>query len=135
MIVVDTNVLVYYYVRGDFTESAIHVHVSDPVWVAPYLWRSEFRNTLLLYLRKTLLTMKQVQQITMAAERRMHGYEFHVAMQEVYELAAGSSCSAYDCEYVVLARELGVPLVTADRDILHGFPDTAVSLQQFVDPR
>src|SRR5439155_280647 len=44
VIVVDTNLLVYLYVSGQNTAQAETVLVRDPVWVAPLLWRSEFRN-------------------------------------------------------------------------------------------
>ena len=39
---------------------------------------------------------------------------------------ATSHCSAYDCEFVALALELEVPLVTADRQLLRSFPRIAV---------
>ena len=132
MIVVDTNVLVYYYVKGDYTEGAVSVHARDPVWVAPFMWRSEFRNTMLLYLRRQLLSLAQIGRITRAAENRMQSYEFYTATSDVYRLAAASSCSAYDCEFVALAQELGIPLITADRRVLHEFPETAVDLAAFV---
>lgn len=133
MIVVDTNVLVYYYVQGDHTSDAAAVHEKNPVWVAPFLWRSEFCNTMMLYLRQELLTLSRVMRITQAAESRMQGNEFHIALNDVYRLAAASSCSAYDCEFVALARTLQVPLVTADRQVLRDFPETAVSLQDFAN--
>ena len=40
-------------------------------------------------------------------------------------LANRSRCSAYDCEFVVAAQQLGVPLVTEDRAVLVAFPDVA----------
>jgi len=43
-----------------------------------------------------------------------------------------SDCSAYDCEYVALAQDLDVPLVTTDRQVLREFPKIAVSLEKFV---
>ena len=41
------------------------------------------------------------------------------------ELVSKSDCSAYDCEFVALARSMGLPLVTEDRSILRDFPGTA----------
>jgi len=43
-----------------------------------------------------------------------------------------SRSSAYDCEFVALARELGISPVTTDSQILSAFPETAVSLAGFV---
>jgi predicted nucleic acid-binding protein len=47
------------------------------------------------------------------------------------ELATRSKSSSYDCEYVALAQDLGVKLVTTDKQILREFPKTAVSLEKF----
>ena len=46
MIVVDTNLLVYLYVRGQRSAQADAVYHRDQEWAAPMLWRSEFRNVL-----------------------------------------------------------------------------------------
>jgi predicted nucleic acid-binding protein len=62
----------------------------------------------------------------------MRHREFDVSSLQVLELAAASTCSAYDCEFVALAQDLGVPLVTVDRQILDQFPQIAVSLDSFV---
>ena len=48
MIVVDTNILVYLYLPTKYTPHAEKLLENDPVWIAPYLWRSEFRNVLAL---------------------------------------------------------------------------------------
>ena len=56
-----------------------------------------------------------------------------VASEQVLQLATSSGCSAYDCEFVAAAQQLGVPLVTEDRAILTAFPDLARSLDLFND--
>jgi predicted nucleic acid-binding protein len=56
-----------------------------------------------------------------------------MASDDVIELAAGSGCSAYDAEFVVLAKDLGVPLVTTDRELLEKFPETAVTPGRFLE--
>jgi len=49
----------------------------------------------------------------------------------VLDLVAVSDCSAYDCEYVALARHLNVKLVTTDNKILGSFPERAIELGVF----
>ena len=43
-----------------------------------------------------------------------------------------TKCSTYDCEFVALAHTDGVRLLTVDREILHEFPEVAISLKRFV---
>jgi predicted nucleic acid-binding protein len=54
-----------------------------------------------------------------------------VSAERVLGLVARSTCTAYDCEYVALAQELAVPLVTADKQVLRAFPDHTCSLKDF----
>lgn len=61
----------------------------------------------------------------------MTGREYTVVVDHVLRLAGGSGCSAYDCEFVGLAQDLGVPLVTADRRVLRAFPSDTVALDVF----
>ncbi|WP_420641638.1 type II toxin-antitoxin system VapC family toxin [Candidatus Leptofilum sp.] len=133
MIVVDTNIIVYFHVEGDHTKEAWQVFQKDSEWYAPFLWQSEFRNTMFRYLRSNLLLQTDVLEFAEAAEKMMIGNELHLLPNDIFPFAASSSCSAYDCEFVALAKELGVPLVTADKQILREFPETAVSPQQFVN--
>ena len=135
MIVVDTNLLVYLYVSGQNTAQAETVLVRDPVWVAPLLWRSEFRNVLAGLVHRRGLGLDDAVRIAHEAERRMAGGEYTVASQQVLELAARSGCSAYDCEFVGLARDLRVSFVTGDRQILAAFQSTAISPTAFVARR
>lgn len=62
----------------------------------------------------------------------MDGAEYAVSSTNVMRLVTKSSCSAYDCEFVALAQDLDISLVTTDKRILKAFPKTAVSLDEFV---
>ena len=132
MIVVDTNLLVYLYVRSEHSERADKAFVKDPDWIAPLLWRSEFLNVLTACLRKGIVNFEAAIEIVGEAELLMEGGEYTVSSLDVLNLAAQSRCSAYDCEFIALARELNIPLVTTDRQILSDFPETAVRLDAFV---
>lgn len=104
----------------------------DSHWIAPVLWRSEFRNALAGAMRqRPPLTLESAIEIANLAEEIMAGNEFVVASPAVMRLVAKSDCSAYDCEFVALAEEQRVPLVTVDRQILRDFPKVAVALEKF----
>ncbi len=133
MIVVDTNTLAYLFIPGKHTSQARQALKKDAGWLAPLLWRSEFRNILASYLRQNLLALSQALQMMQAAEDLMRGGEYEVASIKVLNLAAQSGCSAYDCEFVALGRDVDVPVVTSDRKMLQVFPADTVSLEMFAD--
>lgn len=128
MIVVDTNVLAYLYLPTEHTVRAEALLERDPVWVAPVLWRSEFRNVLAGYLRRGALSLGAALELQAEAESLMAGREYDVSSPTVLALAQGSGCSAYDCEFVALASQLGVPLVTRDARLLKAFPEATSRL-------
>lgn len=128
MIVVDTNVLAYLYLPGEHTAAAEALLARQPDWAAPVLWRSELRNVLAGCLRRGLLTFEQASAIQREAQELMQGAEHEVDSRQVLQLAQRSGCSAYDCEFVALAQQLGVPLATMDGQVMRAFPDIAHSL-------
>lgn len=131
MIVVDTNVIGYLFLSSEQSPFAENALQKDSEWAAPILWRSELRNVLTLYMRKNLLTLEQAQRIINAALELLRGREYEASSYEVMRLASESSCSAYDCEFIAVANDLKVPLVTVDRQLLSEFPAVAVSLNSF----
>jgi len=131
VIVVDTNVISYLFFAGTHTAKAEGVFRKDPDWAAPILWRSEFRNVLAQYLHRDQMSVGEAIEFMDEAETLMQGREYRVSSQRVLALTANSRCSAYDCEFVALAEDLGLPLVTADSKILRQFPATAVAFGDF----
>ncbi len=133
MIVVDTNLIAYLYLTSDHSPQAERAFLKDPYWAAPLLWRSELRSVLALYIRKKLLRVEDAERIMEEASTLMQDREYEITSRQVLHLVASSTCSAYDCEFVALAQDLGVPLVTTEKQILDQFPDVAISLERFVE--
>src|SRR3989304_1873414 len=106
MIVVDTKIIGYLYLTSDYSSLAEYALLKDPLWSAPILWRSELRNVLALYIRKEILSLAEAQGVMEEASRLMQDREYEVTSQQVLELVTMSSCSAYDCEFVALAKDL-----------------------------
>jgi len=132
MIVVDTNVVCYFYLDSDYSSLAENVFKKDSRWSVPFLWRSEFRSVLSLYIKKKLLTLSEAIDIFEFAEELLKNNEYNVNTVQVLNLSYESNCSAYDCEFVTLAKDLNVPLVTEDKKVLSSFPDTAISMKKFI---
>ena len=128
MIVVDSNVLAYLYLPGEYTAAAEALLEQDSDWAAPILWRSEFRNILAGYLRRKAITFEQAVSLQREAESLLEGAEFELESLAVLELVRDSDCSAYDCEFIALAMRLDTTLVTMDKKLLRAFPKRAIAL-------
>lgn len=128
MIVVDTKIIAYLYLPSEWTNAAVALFKRDADWAAPRLWRSEFRDVLAGYMRRQVITFDQANALQHEAEGMLGGMEYDVDSTSVLELVRDSDCSAYDCEYVALAKKLGVKLVTMDQKLLKAFPNLADSL-------
>jgi predicted nucleic acid-binding protein len=133
VIVVDTNVIAYCWLRGDRSDQAHRLRRLDADWHVPALWRSEFRNVLAGYLRDGSLTASQVREVMTRAETALAGREHYLPSGNVFDVIERTRLSAYDAEFVALAEILGVTLVTEDRAIVRAFPDLALDLAAALD--
>jgi len=131
MIVADTNLIVYLFINGDKTPLAQEVLKKDPHWIVPPLWQSEFRNVLAGHIRRGM-KLAQAKRIMEEAMSTFEDREVAPSSEKILELISRSDCSAYDCEFVALASQLDVPLVTADKQLKRQFPNEAKSLEDFV---
>ena len=128
MIVVDTNILAYLYLPGEFTEKAEKLLSEHAEWAAPQLWRSEFRNILAGYMRRGTFDLQHAIALQREAEALLASGEYAIDSEAVLELVKNSDCSAYDCEFVALAQMLRVKLCTMDAKLLKAFPAIAKPL-------
>ena len=132
MIIVDANLIGALFLRSDQSPLATEVFEKDPDWYAPLLWQSEMRSLLTSYLRHKLITLDKAMQIMDEVHGLMMEHERHVSSGRVLELVTTSKCTSYDCEYVALAKEMNLTLVTFDKEIVGAFPGVAIFPQDFI---
>jgi predicted nucleic acid-binding protein len=132
VIVVDAMVIADLLLAEPGRASSSGVLEADPQWAAPILWRSEVANVLATRVRHGERTLESVLECFANGLELLEGKEHPVPHDRVLRACAASGCTAYDCEYVVLAEMRGVPLVTGDRQVLDAFPGLAVSPEAFV---
>lgn len=129
MIVVDTNVMVYLLAgEGPSADRAADLLLRDPEWAAPPILFSELRNVLAGSVRRGLVALPDALSMHDDAALILGDRTAGVDGVAVLRAALDLGLSAYDAEFVVLARTLGVALVTEDREVLLAAGDVAVRL-------
>ena len=129
MIVVDTNVMVRLLMGGaDGTDAAV-LFERETEWAAPSILMSELHNVLIGFVRRGALTSEQAKAMSDDAAVVLGGRIAGVSGHQVIDVALECGLSAYDAQFVTLARVLGVPLATLENEVLRGAADVAVSLR------
>jgi predicted nucleic acid-binding protein len=132
MIVADTNTIAYLYLPTAQTDDVVSLLHKDPHWVAPLLWRSEFRNVLALYVRKGIIDLSTAIAMQSQAEQQLAENEYSVNSTDVLTLTSESGCSAYDCEFISLAKSLNLKLITSDKKLIQMFPEIAMTVGDYL---
>ena len=128
MIVVDTNVMVRLVVGGPDGLEAARLLRADRNWAAPALLFSELRNVLIGFVRGGGVSLDQAREMCDGAALVVAGRIASVSSTQVIDIAQECGLTAYDAEFVAVARALGVRLATLDSKILRAAPDVAVPL-------
>lgn len=131
MIVVDVNVVAYLLIQGENTVSAQAVWQRDQAWCLPPLWRHELLNVLATYVKIGGATPEETRALWRDALRLFAAGEREIDMERALATAVEYGISAYDAQYVTLAADLRLPLVTADRRLRKVFPGRLFSMQEF----
>jgi len=133
MIVADSNLIAYLLIPGDKSALADEVLLKDADWAVPLICRSEIRNILTLYMRHEGMSLAQARRTMERAEALWSSREFAVPSYDVLELSFHHKITAYDGEFVVLAKHLGVPFVTFDKPVRKAFPSLAIAAEEFLN--
>jgi predicted nucleic acid-binding protein len=131
LIVVDTNVIAYSVLPGEHAEAAVALARRDPEWLAPPLWRVEFRNVLATAMRVRGLALSVAVRAFEEAEGLVEEPGVTCSAKECLQLAARGGVSAYDAEFVCVAEQLDLVLVTADQRLVRAFPRRVQLLAAF----
>ena len=135
MIVVDANIVLPLLREDACTAGTRDVRARDSDWVVPSLLKAELANALLKDVRAGFLSLDGAMLASAtAADVLADARELDPSFADIVVTAHRSGLTAYDATYVVLARTLGVPLITEDKQILRACPDIAQSIYQFLAP-
>lgn len=131
MIVADSNLIAYLLIPGDRSALADEILLKDSDWAVPLICRSEVRNILTLYMRQQHMSLAQAKRTMEKAETLWRNKEYAVPSDEVLALTHRHHVTAYDAEFVVLATQLGLPLITFDKFVRKAFPSIAIDPEEF----
>lgn len=132
MIAVDCNVLAYLLVDGDQTARARALLAHDADWHSEGLILIELANVLATAMRARRMSMSDATAVQTQAygvvEPGLHRADHYEALA----MAAQMRVSAYDARYLVVARDLGVKLITEDAKLRGAAPKLTQSLADAV---
>lgn len=133
MIVVHTHIIAYLTFPSAYSSAVGLLHQKNPVWEAPLLWKSEFLNVISLHYRKGLINYQESLTALDFAERLIGSREHQVAARAIIDTVIRSSCSSYDCQFIVLARQLGTVLITYDKKLIKEFSEIALTPEAYLE--
>ena len=132
MIVVDVNIVAYFFIEGEKTDQARALRRSDTNWLLPPLWRHEFLNVVATFAREGGASIDDAQTLYHDSVELLKDAERDFDMLAAIRLAASLRISAYDAQYIALALALDTVCVTEDRRLQRTFARTAFGMQEFL---
>ncbi|MDD5633485.1 MAG: type II toxin-antitoxin system VapC family toxin [Methylococcales bacterium] len=133
MIVIDANILIYALIECDNSRMIPQLREKDADWRTAGLCLHEILNVLTTYQRRGLLTLEQCRELLKSANHFISVAQCEVDMEASLSVAAKYGITGYDAQYVALALNLAVPLITEDRKLRQAAPEVAISMQEFIE--
>jgi predicted nucleic acid-binding protein len=129
MKIVDCTVLADFYVGEELAKKASHGLLrEDPDWISVGLWRYEFGNVLLKYVRVGRLAALEMELALQAAPDLLVEVVEEIDSLQVWRLSLEKGLSYHDAAYVWLARSCNTCLYTRDGGIMKKCPEDSAPL-------
>ena len=132
MIVVDANIVAYLLIEGEKTALARALWERENEWHLPGLWIHEFLNVLATSERTGHLKLGRCLEVLESAWILFDSRTRVVNQGETLTLAARCRLTAYDAQYVALARSMRTLLISEDRKLRQAAPEWVRSMRAFL---
>lgn len=128
MVLIDTNIAVSLWIENNWTQVARQLLTKDGDWQTEAYCLVEFSNVLTTYARLKLLSANQAKELLTEAENFLSSSLHMANHHEALSLALKLHVSAYDARFLVIAQNLGIPLITEDKKLRQAAPMLTQSL-------
>jgi predicted nucleic acid-binding protein len=130
VLVVDTNVLGYLFIEGDFSRNARALLEYDSDWHSEPFILVELTNVFATEIRVRRASLRDAMLALTHAQVVIEPGFYRARHADVLSLAIEFKVSAYDARFLAVARALGVPLVTEDVKLRKAAPPLTQSIAQ-----
>jgi predicted nucleic acid-binding protein len=130
MLLVDTNVVAYLLIEGDYTEAAQELRTRDPDWRSEAFLLVEFTNVLVSSIARKRMTVSMAEDFLAKVFSLFDGKLGRIPHPSVLAIATRHRVSAYDARFLSLADQLGSRLITEDARLRAAAPALTQSLAE-----
>ena len=130
MLIVDTNVLAYLLIEGDYTAAARLLHRRDDDWRSEAFIMIEFTNVLTASIAARRMNLVLAQRFLADATSLLRGKLALISYDSVLSLAVQYRVTAYDARFLALPQQLDRRLVTEDAKLRAAAPKLTQSLAE-----
>ena len=130
MLLVDTNVVAYLLIEGDYTEAAQELHTRDSDWRSEAFLLVEFTNVLVSSIARKRMTLSMAEDFLAKVFSLFDGKLGRIPHASVLAIATRHRVSAYDARFLSLADQLGSRLITEDARLRAAAPALTQSLAE-----
>ena len=130
MLLVDTNVVAYLLIDGDYTEAAQELRTRDPDWRSEAFLLVEFTNVLASSIARKRMTLSMAEDFLAKVFSLFDGKLGRIPHASVLAIATRHRVSAYDARFLSLADQLGSRLITEDARLRAAAPALTQSLAE-----